>query len=204
MMQSTQMNPGMQGQVSNPMSHGGHEVFDVHEVLSGAIGALNMHLMLRQHAQDPELQDMMDRHYRFMTDEYNLLIECYRTGQKPSKRTEPYMMQQNNDFNYGIKPTQPKKPWQSPSELNDEAITGFMLDAHKSGAMMRVSAAAETTNPVVRRVIAATIPNCLEMAYEVSLYQNKHGYYQVPQLSQKDMQCMIGMYGPSPVQPQNV
>ena len=33
------------------------------------------------------------------------------------------------------------------------------------------------------------------MAYELSLYQNKKGYYQIPQLAQADMQTMLNMYG---------
>ncbi|RYM06303.1 spore coat protein [Sporolactobacillus sp. THM7-7] len=203
MMQQTQTNKNAQtGQTSGTMSHGGHEVFDVHEVLSGAIGGLNLYTMLRQHVQDPELQEMMDRQYRFMLDDYNLTIECFKSGQKPSKRTETYMMKQNNDFIYGIKPSQPKKPWQNPSEINDEAITGFMLSVHKNGAQMKTMAALESTNPVVRRVLAASATNCIEMAYEISLYQNKHQYYQVPQLSQQDMQQMINMYGPAQAQPQ--
>jgi spore coat protein CotF len=50
---------------------------------------------------------------------------------------------------------------------------------------MKAMAACEITNPVVRRVFSATIPNCIEMAYELSIYQNKHHYYQVPQLAQQ-------------------
>ena len=56
------------------------------------------------------------------------------------------------------------------------------------------TAALETTNPVVRRVVADSIPNCIEMGYELSIYQNKHGYYQVPQYSQQDMQAMLNAY----------
>ncbi|HEX6594725.1 MAG TPA: spore coat protein, partial [Bacillota bacterium] len=35
-----------------------------------------------------------------------------------------------------------------------------------------------------------------EMAYEVFLYQNKHHYYQVPQLQQQDMQELINSFAP--------
>ncbi|MDP9697655.1 spore coat protein CotF [Paenibacillus intestini] len=41
------------------------------------------------------------------------------------------------------------------------------------------------------------------MAYEISIYQNKNGFYQVPQLTQQDMQQMQNGYAPAPVQPQN-
>lgn len=203
MMQGTQVNPNLStGQVHGQMNHGGHEVFDVHEVLSGTIGTLNLYMLLRQHVKDPELRDMMDRHYQFILDEYNLTCECFKTGQRPSKRTESYMMKQDNQFTYGLKASQPKKPWQSPSEISDEFIAGSLLGAAKSAASMKTIAALESTNPVVRRVLAASVPNCIEMAYEISLYQNKHQYYQVPLLAQQDMQQMLNMYAPAQGQPQ--
>jgi spore coat protein CotF len=35
------------------------------------------------------------------------------------------------------------------------------------------------------------------MAYEISLYQNKHHYYQVPQFAQQDMQQMLQSFSPA-------
>jgi spore coat protein CotF len=111
-------------------------------------------------------------------------------------------MQQENDFVYGLKPTQPKKPIQSATELTDECISGLMLGAAKACASSKTMAALEVTNPVVRRVLADSVPNSIEMAYEISLYQNKHHYYQVPQLAQQDMQQMMNSYSPTQQQPQ--
>lgn len=88
---------------------------------------------------------------------------------------------------------------QSTAEINDETIALSMLNAVKSGATMKTNAAMESTNPVVRRVLADSLPNCIEMAYEISLYQNKHGYYQVPRLPQQDMQYMQNSYGTAPM-----
>ena len=67
---------------------------------------------------------------------------------------------------------------------------------------MKTMAALETTNAVVRRVLADSVPNCIEMAYEISLYQNKHHYYQVPQLAQQDMQQMVNSFEPAQGKPQ--
>lgn len=189
------------GKIPPQMNHGGHEMFDVHEVLGGAINTLNTYTMLSQHVQDPELRDILERQKQFIADEYNITLECFKTGQDPSKPTQSYKMNQGNDFTYGMKPTQPKKPMQTIAEINDDTISCSMLNAVKSGATAKTMAAIETTNPVVRRVLADSVPNCIEMAYELSLYQNKHGYYQVPQLSQQDMQNIQNGYSPAPVQP---
>nr|WP_198044701.1 spore coat protein [Lysinibacillus timonensis] len=187
----------MTGQTNMPLSmnHGAHEVLDVHEVLSASIGALNGFIFLRPHVQDQELLNILDRQYAFMLDEYNITAECFKTGQDPSHPTRSYKMQMGNDSKYGLTPGQPKKPMQSANEINDAIISGWLLNYHKLGATGKTNAALEATNPVVRRVLQDSIPNCIEMAYEISLYQNKKGYYQIPQLSQADMQAMLNMYG---------
>lgn len=188
------------GTVTQQMNHGGHEVLDVQEVLTGAIATMNQMTLLRPHVQDSELADILDRQFRFMADEYNITLECFRTGQDPSHPTQSYKMRQDNDFTYGLRPTQPKKPIMNASEISDEIISGFLLNSHKMNASGKTMAALESTNPVVRRVLADSVPNCIEMAYEISIYQNKNGYYQVPQLAQQDMQQMMNAYAPAQVQ----
>jgi spore coat protein CotF len=196
--QQGQMHQNMHtGNVPPQLNHGGHEVIDLNEVLGAAIGAMNSYMLLRQHVQDPELLDILDRQYKFMQDEYNITVECFKTGQNPSHPTSKYMMNQGNDFIYGMKPAQPKKPWQSVSEINDEYISSCMLASCKSSASMKTMAALETTNPVVRRVLADSIPNCIEMGYELSIYQNKHHYYQVPQLAETDMNTYRNTFAPA-------
>ncbi|GIO45121.1 spore coat protein [Paenibacillus apis] len=190
------------GIVPPQLNHGGHEMFDVHEVLAGAINTINTYTMLSGHVKDPELRDILQRQKQFMATEYNTTLECFKTGQDPAIPTQSYSMKQGNDFTYGMKPSQPQKPMQSVAEINDGMIALSMLNAVKSGAMIKTSAALEATNPVVRRVLADSLPNCIEMAYEISLYQNKHGYYQVPQLAEQDMQLMQNGYAPCPTQQQ--
>ncbi|RUL47425.1 spore coat protein [Lysinibacillus antri] len=185
----------MQGNMPLSMNHGAHEVLDVHEVLSAAIGAMNTFIFLRPHVQDPELLNILDRQYAFMLDEYNITAECFKTGQDPSHPTRSYKMQMGNDSKYGLTQGQPKKPMQSANEMNDGIISGFLLSCHKTGASGKTMAALEATNPVVRRVLQDSVPNCIEMAYELSLWQNKQGLYQIPQLSPQDMQTMLNMYG---------
>lgn len=189
------------GTVPPMMNHGGHELFDVHEVLSGTIASLNQAMILRPHVKDPELLDILDRQYRFTLDEYNITVECFKTGMDPSHPTSSYKMKQGNDFVYGMKQSQPKKPMQNASEINDEMISGFLLGSAKANASAKTMAALETTNPVVRRVLADSVPNCIEMAYELSIYQNKHHYYQVPQLAQQDMQALLNAFASSVGQP---
>lgn len=177
-------------------SHGGHELFDAHEAISGLVGGMEQYLLYEQHVQDPELQTMLQQHQTFLTQLYNTLVETLKTGQKPSVPTQTYNMTQNNDVVYGMQPSQPKKPAQSANELNDQCISSFMMGCLKSAASSFTMAALESTNPVMRRVFQDSVPNLIEMAYEVFLYQNKNQYYQVPQLKQEDMQNYMNSFAP--------
>jgi spore coat protein CotF len=111
-------------------------------------------------------------------------------------------MKQSHTFVYGLKPSQPKKPNQSVEEINEKGISGHMLGLVKSQASLLTMTALEITNPVVRRIFGDSVPNWIEMAYEISLYQNKHHYYQVPQLAKEDMQQMITSFAKATASPQ--
>ncbi len=178
------------------VNQGGHSVFDVHEVLSGIIDTLDQYLLLQQHTKDPELVDIINRQHQFILDQYNIMVESFKSGQDPSRPTSSYKMTQSNEVVYGLNPSQPRKPIQNVSELNEQGISGHMLGLLKQGAGSLTMASLECTNPVLRRILADSIPNFVEMAYEVFLYQNKHQYYQVPQLAPQDMQQLLNGYAP--------
>lgn len=175
-------------------NHGGHELMDMHETIGEIIACLNQSILLRPLVKDQELLSILDRQYNFTLGMYNTIVESHNTGHDPSVPTGRYQMETGNNFTYGLNPSQPKKPMQNANEVNDEIISGFLLGVQKGIAKCMTAAATETTNPVVRRVVADSIPNCIEMAYETSIYQNKHGYYQVPQYTKQDMQTMLNAF----------
>ncbi|WP_240375016.1 spore coat protein [Bacillus piscicola] len=200
---NNQMNQGKQLSENMPstVNHGGHELFDAHEVIGGVISMLDQYTLYEQHIQDQQLKSMAQRHTTFMMNLYNTMLDTYQTGKDPSEPTKTYQMTESNDVLYGMKPSQPKKPIQSVNELNDGNISGFMMGQMKGLASKMTTAALEATNPVMRRIFADSIPNMIEMAYEIFLYQNKHGHYQVPQLAQNDMTQIMQSYTKAPQQP---
>jgi spore coat protein CotF len=187
--------PGMNQMNKN---HGGHELFDAHEVIGGIVSMLDQYQMYDQHIQDPELKDIVQRQTAFVTTMYNTIVGSFSTGRDPQVPTQQYKMIQNNDTVYGIKPGTPGKPIQSISELSEKGLSSYMLGQTKSLATMLAMTALEMTNPVLRRVVADSVPNLIEMSYEIFLYQNKHGYYQVPQLNDQDMAQMLQSYATVP------
>src|SRR5699024_8642751 len=127
---------------------------------------------------------------------YNTIVDTLKTGQDPKVPTQTYQMDQNNDVVYGMQPSAPKSPSQSVNEINDECVSSFMLGNLKALSSGFTLTALEATNPVLRRIVADSIPNIIEMAYELFLYQNKNQYYQVPQLPTQDMQNIINGFMP--------
>lgn len=183
-------------QIPNQQNHGGHELFDAHEAISGLVSGLEQSVIYEQHIQDPELQSIQQRQRTFLTQMYNTIVETLRTGQDPAIKTQTYTMPEGHTAEYGMQPTQPTTPIQSVNELNDQCISGFLMGALKSSATAFTTTALETTNPVLRRVFADSIPNLIEMAFELFYYQNKHHYYQVPQLKPEDMQQYTQAFAP--------
>ncbi|WLV25066.1 spore coat protein [Aciduricibacillus chroicocephali] len=196
--QNQQQNMTTSHQVPNQFMHAGHEMFDAHEAIRTIAGGLEQCLMYEQHVQDPELKGIMQRQKAFNSQLYNTMIETLKTGQKPSVSTQVYNMDQgtNNLTIYGTKPAQPKPPAASVQDISDKCIAGFVLGNLKTAASCCTMAALEATNPVMRRVFADSVPNLIEEAYEVFLYSNKKGYYQVPQLKDEDMQNMMSGFAP--------
>ncbi|SDJ10929.1 spore coat protein [Natribacillus halophilus] len=197
--QQGQMNTSAQrsDQMQPMQDHGGHEMFDVHETLTTAINVLDQYMIFRPYVQDQELLGILDQQYDYITTQYNRMVEAFSTGQKPSVDIQPYEIPTMGDITYGLQPSPPQKPTNNLGEVNEQGISSHMLGLLKSTSSMFAMSAAEVTNSVLRRVIADSIPDFIEMSYELFLYQNKHGYYQVPQLQQTDMDKMTHGYEPS-------
>lgn len=197
------MNQQQQSQNEQQSSHmpaqqnfGGHELLDADEAIGALMSGLEQFIIFGEQIQDQELSSINERQKAFLSQVYNTFIDTFKSGQDPKVATQTYMMQMPTNITYGLQPSAPKSPLQSSTEINDECISTYMLNALKSMASDFTLAAFEANNPVLRRVIADSIPNIIEMGYEIFLYQNKHQYYQVPQLNNQDMSTIQNGYAP--------
>lgn len=178
-------------------SFGGHELLDAHEAISSVIESLDHYTLYESHIQDQKLLDILQRQKTFMTQMYNTIVDTFSTGNEPAVDTQSYNMMTGNNVTFGMQPSAPKSPIQTANEINDECISGGMMGHMKALASGLTLASLESTNPILRRIFADSIPNVIEMAYELFIYQNENSYYQVPQLSQQDMQIMLNSFSPT-------
>ncbi len=109
--QQGQVHQNMQtGAIPPQLNHGGHEVFDVHEVLSGAIGTLNTYTLCVSMSKIRNYSTFWI--VNISSSKMNIIFHwsASKRARILLNRLESYKMNQGNDFIYGLTPTQPKKP----------------------------------------------------------------------------------------------
>lgn len=195
-MKMTQQNNQTVPTEETALQFGGPELMHAHESIGTLVGAIeHINLSLSQ-IQDKQLSGIAMRQRDYMMTIYNVLLDTVHTAQEPANKITDYMMlYENPQTTFGLTPKQPKKPIQQTSELNDECLAGAILGHLKGIATSFTTTALEATQPVLRRVFADSIPNIIEMAYEIFLYENQKGYYEVPQYSGADMLMILNGYG---------
>lgn len=180
----------------NEQMHSGHSLLDAHEAIGTVIASIEQSLLYENHIQDEVLMQIADKHRTYLQGLYNTIIQTLQSGQDPAVPTQTYQMSEQTNVIFGMKPGAPKTPVASVQEINDECVSGFLLGGLKAISTAFTTTALESTNPVLRRIFADSIPNTIEMAYELFLYQNKHHYYQLPQLQQMDMNAIQNSFAP--------
>ncbi len=196
--QPSQNQSSMQTGMPPQQQFGGLEIMEAHESLGALSGCIAYYSLHQQYVQDQQLTNIFDRQKTFVSQLYNTVLNTLQTGKDPAVKTQTYEMQENNQTTYGVTPSTPKAPIQNVNEINDKELSSALLGHLKGIASHFTMAALESTNPVLRRIFADSVPNVIELAFEVYLYQNKQQYYQVPQLTQQDTQAIISHYGPVP------
>ncbi|WP_342525662.1 spore coat protein [Chryseomicrobium sp. FSL W7-1435] len=184
-------------QLQPTMNHGAHEIFDVQETLKTLIGAQNHFTFWKNQIKDSKLKEVAEKQHTYLIDTYNTVVESFQTGLAPNKATYPYEMKLVHDYVYGIKQQTPLSPMESPNAVNDAFISSVLLSAVKACATHATTAALECTNPVVRRVLADSVPNFIELGYELAIYQNQNHIYQVPLLQQTDADMITQGFQPA-------
>lgn len=195
-MQKEQAQAGQIAQSGTQSRHtnGGHELLDADEAIDTLIGCLEQFVLYEQEAKDQELLSLIQKQKAYLSQMYNSIIDSLQTGLDPKVMVENYRIDKISDITYGLSPSQAKSPAQTVSEINDECISTYIMNNLKLIASSFTTTALEVTNPVLRRLFADHIPNVIELAYEVFLYQNQQGYYEVALLPEQEMQMIKNSY----------
>lgn len=81
--------------------------------------------------------------------------------------------------------------------LNDYEVASAMLLSHKNAAANGVKAALEIADPNLRQMLTNGAMNCVNQAYEVFLFMNQQGLYQIPTIKDHTAKTYLHSYLPS-------
>jgi spore coat protein CotF len=157
--------------------YGAHEVIELHEVLNGAVDAINTAHLYAPFVRDPELAQIVRHQVQFMQEEYNGLVYAvqglgggelfpYRPARAFS--TSEALMSQ-------AAPMSGSQPYAA--QIDDRDVASVMLGIHKTGAKLKMAAALETGHSQIRDLFLQGAVNCAHQAYEMWGYMQRKGYY---------------------------
>jgi len=179
------------------MPFGAAETLAVHEILSEKICMLDHFSFYMSQCQDPALRQMIQRHMQTAIQSYNQLV----TYTHDYRQAPPLRMGNTSvspqDIQYGLRNPSPESPSMPTMRFSDKQIAGAMLSNHKNSAKNQMSAATECADPNVRQMLMSGSVTCCNQSYEVFLYMNQRGWYQVPTLQDHTAKTMLHHYQPT-------
>lgn len=185
------------------MPFGAHETMEVHEILNEKINMINHLGLYMNSCQDPELRGMIDRHLRTALESYDQLVAYTHDYSAASNLNQPYGMPSiaPQQVEYGLRNPASVAPG-TQGQLNDIQIASAVLCAHKNSARNHMAASLEIADPNIRQMLVNGAVTCSNQAYEVFLFMNERGIYQVPRMNDDTAKTFLHAYQPAPQQQQ--
>jgi spore coat protein CotF len=180
------------------MPFGAHETMEVHEVLNEKINMINHLALYSQQTQNEQLRQLMERHMQTEIQGYDQLVSYthdYNAAQQ-RKQAQGMLNVQPQKIQYGLHHPQQQMP-QMQGQLNDQQIAFALLSCHKNGAKNAMNSALECADPNIREMMISSANQCANQAYEVFLFMNQQGQYQVPTMQDHTAKTFLHSYQPS-------
>jgi spore coat protein CotF len=181
------------------MPFGAHETMEVHEVLNEKINLINHFALYSQQTQNEQLRQMMERHMQTTIQSYDGLVSYthdYESGQQ-RKQAQGMLNIQPHQIQYGLRHPPQQMP-QMQGQMSDQQIAFALLHCHKNSAKNEMHSALECADPNVREMLLSSANTCANQAYEVFLFMNQQGQYQVPTLQDHTAKTFLHSYQPAP------
>jgi spore coat protein CotF len=180
------------------MPYGAHETMEMHEILMEKINMITHFNLYVKEAKNPQLLDMIIRHQQEEIRSYNEIVDYTRGNHQfsPIPPNTEIRGINHQQIQYGLN-NPPQFMPQSDSALNDREIATAMLIGHKNGARNCTWATLECADPNLRRMMLNCAATCTHQAYEVFLFMNEKGVYQVPTLNNQAAETILRSYQPA-------
>ncbi|GAA4869426.1 spore coat protein [Paenibacillus vulneris] len=187
------------------MQLGAHEAYELNELLLSCTNSINSMALFLNQARDPQLRDMIARHYSAHIQDYNMKVEfaSQASGSRDQLNVPPLHMQMGAPAPHMM--VNPVTPQVKLQQLDDRAIaTSYLLTLKRSGRDY-AWAAFECSTPQLRAFLEDAFRMCSHQAFEVWSFMASRGWYPVIMAPQQTMQTIGGIYQEVPYQqPMNV
>lgn len=178
---------------------GAHEIMEIHEVLTDTIDGINLFRLYRPHVQCRQLTSILNNQIRFLTDEYNRMVQFLQQRSQESAIPEQQPTTGFQQPVYGLDNPATQSPNPSVNMLDDRDVASGMLGCSKSSATLRMHAALECADPQIRQIMVQSAVSCSQQAFETFQYMNQRGFYQVPTMQERTMNAIFNTYQPAPL-----
>ncbi|RFU63168.1 spore coat protein [Bacillus sp. V59.32b] len=180
------------------MPFGAHETMEIHEILMEKVNMITHFNFYATETQNQQLIDMIIRHQQEEIRSYNELVSYTHDykGFKPVPPNTQIREIQPQEIRYGLN-NPPQIAPEVDAMLKDSEIATAMLCCHKNAARNGMWATLECADPNLRRMLLNSAANYANQAYEVFLFMNEQGQYQVPTLKDHTAKTFIHRYQPA-------
>ncbi len=184
------------------MPFGAHETMEVHEILNEKIHLINQLGHMVGETQNYQVRHMIERHLQTAIQAYDQMVAYTHDYSAANQAPQPYGMPRMSpqQLQYGLHNPAPMLP-QPEHAFNDQQIISALLLSHKNSAKNHMAASLECADPNLRNMMINGAVTCANQAYEVFLFMNANGLYQVPTMKDHTAKTFLHAYQPMHAQP---
>ncbi|MCG3417734.1 spore coat protein [Oceanobacillus jordanicus] len=176
-----------------------HELNELSELIAGCFNTVTCMSSFINQAQDPELKEMLQRHFPLHVADYNLKVEFVQSATTPDiNKFQPAELLPKLD-SYTKAPVSQfpsSAPRTDVQKHTDREIALAYLLGQKASAKNYAAATVECANPDLRTFLEKAFLNSSHHAYEAWEYMTKNGYYPLMPAPPEAIQAIAGMYQP--------
>jgi spore coat protein CotF len=180
------------------MPFGAHEAMEIHEILNEKVNMITHFNLYATQTKNPELKEMITRHLQAAIQSYDAIVAYTHDYHpfSPVPANTNISQVKPEQIQYGLNNPTMVAP-ETNSALNDFEVASAVLLCHKNSANNSMKASLEMADPNLRQMLVNSAVNCSNQAYEVFLYMNNQGLYQVPKIKDHTAKTYLHSYQPS-------
>lgn len=176
-----------------------HELHELSELIAGCYNTVTCMTDSINQAQDPELKELLERHFPLHVQDYNLKVEFAQSDTTPaiSKFKPDGLKPELGSFTQTpVKELPSTLPRTQPGQKSDREIATAYLLNQKGSAKNYAAAVVECANPDLRTFLENAFLNSSRHAYDMWQYMTKKGFYPLSPATQSDTQTVASIYQP--------